>query len=69
MSSPVGCSVCGQYESETMFFRLREGGIICSRCYRADGMPSVALEPGVLAALRQRLKEIESGEEEDAKKY
>lgn len=29
----------------------------------------VAVIVGVLAALRQRLKEIEGGEEEDAKKY
>ncbi len=29
----------------------------------------VAVILGVLAALRQRLKEIEGGEEEDAKKY
>ena len=29
----------------------------------------VAMIVGVIAALRQRLKEIESGEEEDAKQY
>ena len=33
------------------------------------GLVIVAVIVGVLAALRQRLKEIESGEEEDAKKY
>ena len=29
----------------------------------------IAINAGVVAALRQRLKEIEGGEEEDAKKY
>ncbi len=33
------------------------------------GLAIVAVIFGVLAALRQRLKEIEDGEEEDAKKY
>ncbi|MGN0978021.1 MAG: hypothetical protein ACI4PH_08205 [Faecousia sp.] len=33
------------------------------------GLALVAVIVGVLAALGQRLKEIESGEEEDAKKY
>ena len=33
------------------------------------GLVIVAVIVGVLAALRQRLKEIESGEEEDARKY
>lgn len=33
------------------------------------GLLIVAVILGVLAALRQRLKEIESGEEEDAKQY
>jgi len=33
------------------------------------GLLIVAVIFGVLAALRQRLKEIEGGEEEDAKKY
>lgn len=33
------------------------------------GVLIVAVIVGVLAALRQRLKEIEGGEEEDAKKY
>lgn len=33
------------------------------------GLFIVAVIVGVLAALRQRLKEIEGGEEEDAKKY
>ena len=39
------------------FFLLLYGGLI------------VAVVFGVIAALRQRLKEIEGGEEEDAKKY
>ena len=47
--------MCGQYESGTMFFRLRDGGIVCDRCYRADGTPTIALEPGVLAALRHTI--------------
>lgn len=33
------------------------------------GLVIVAIIAGVLAALRQRLKEIEGGEEENAKKY
>lgn len=33
------------------------------------GVPVVAVLLGVLLALRQRLKEIDGGEEEDAKKY
>ena len=35
----------------------------------ADALVIVAVIGGVLAALRQRLREIEGGEEEDAKKY
>lgn len=35
----------------------------------AYGLALVAVIVGVLAALGQRLKEIEGGEEEDAKKY
>lgn len=33
------------------------------------GLGIIAVIIGVLVALRQRLKEIESGEEEDARKY
>lgn len=33
------------------------------------GLAAVAVIVGVLAALRQRLKEIDGGEEEDARKY
>lgn len=55
MPNLIGCSVCGQYESKTVFFRLRDGEIVCDRCYRADGSPTVALEPGVLAALRHTI--------------
>lgn len=33
------------------------------------GLVILALIAGVLAALRQRLREIEGGEEDDAKKY
>ncbi len=33
------------------------------------GAVIIAVIAGILAALRQRLKEIEGGEEEDAKKY
>jgi len=40
-----------------LIFLLLYGGLI------------VAVVFGVIAALRQRLKEIEGGEEEDAKKY
>ena len=36
--------------------------------YDADG-GIIAVIFGILAALRQRLKEIESGEEEEARKY
>ena len=39
----------------SMFFRLRDGGILCDRCYRADGSPTVSLESGVLAALRHTI--------------
>lgn len=33
------------------------------------GVPIIAVILGVVFALRQRVKEIDSGEEEDAKKY
>lgn len=33
------------------------------------GVPIIAVIVGVVFALRQRMKEIESGEEEDAEKY
>ena len=29
--------------------------IVCEKCYRADGTPTVSLEPGVLAALRHTI--------------
>lgn len=55
MPDLVGCAGCGEYESGTMFFRLRDGVIVCEKCYRADGTPTVSLEPGVLAALRHTI--------------
>ncbi len=47
----VGCSGCGCYESDPMYFSLKGGVITCGKCRRPDG-PAVVLTPGVLAALR-----------------
>ena len=48
----VGCSGCGCYESDPMYFSLKGGVITCSKCRRPDGGPTAVLTPGVLAALR-----------------
>lgn len=44
-------------------------GLVVAGVMAVYGLMIVAVIVGVLAALRERLKEIEGGEEEDAKKY
>lgn len=55
MPDLVGCSGCGCYESDPMWFSLRGGNITCGKCRINDGSASVVLTPGVLAALRHTI--------------
>ena len=52
MPNLIGCRSCGEYEAETMFLCLADGEICCNKCYKYDGRPAVAVNNGVLAALR-----------------
>lgn len=38
MPSLVACDVCGEYESETMFFSVNSGKLYCNRCERPKGL-------------------------------
>lgn len=55
MPDLVGCSGCGCYEAETMYFSLRGGTVTCAKCWVNDGSPVAAVSPGVLAALRHTI--------------
>ena len=45
------------------------GELACIAAVVFYGLVTAAVIAGVIAALRQRLKEIDSGEEEESKKY
>ena len=50
MPQLVGCSKCGVYESEKMFFDTFSGEIFCEKCRSAHKLYEVS--PGVLTAMR-----------------
>ena len=55
MPDLVACRACGLYESPAMMFFLRGGMLMCEKCWKNDGAPVRALNPGVLAALRHTI--------------
>ena len=48
----VGCSECGRFEADAMYFLPLSGRIVCGECGRPEGEPSVRLGKGALAGLR-----------------
>lgn len=55
MPDLVGCSECGRFESDAMFFLPLSGRIVCDVCGKPDGEPSVRLGKGALAGLRHTI--------------
>jgi DNA repair protein RecO (recombination protein O) len=55
MPDLVGCTGCGCYESEPMYFSLKAGVITCGKCHRENEGPTAVLTSGVLAALRHTI--------------
>lgn len=53
MPNLICCPKCGEYDSDSMFFLLNGGKIICDRCYSESiDASSVKLTKGMLYALR-----------------
>ncbi len=52
MPNLLCCGICGDYESDEMIFKLKDGVIVCSKCFKSDGRPWAAVSRGVLSALR-----------------
>ena len=48
----VGCSECGRFESDAMYFLPDSGRIVCGECGRPQGEFSVRLGRGAMAGLR-----------------
>lgn len=48
----IGCESCGTFEGDRMFFRLKQGVLLCGSCYKADGIFTLELNRSVLSALR-----------------
>ena len=48
----IGCESCGTFEGGRMFFRLKQGALLCGDCYKADGLFTMELNRSVLSALR-----------------
>ena len=52
MPDLVGCSECGRFEADGMYFLPLSGRIVCGECGRPAGEPSVLLGRGAMAGLR-----------------
>ncbi len=52
MPNLVGCEKCGAFEGEPMYFRIKQGALLCGGCYREDGVITLPVNRGVLTALR-----------------
>ena len=50
MPNVIGCSVCSEYESETMFFNTHNGSMFCQGCN--TDKKNIPLSPAVLTAIR-----------------
>ena len=48
----VGCSECGRFEADEMYFLPLSGRIVCGGCGRPAGEPSARLGKGAMAGLR-----------------
>ncbi|MCI1966713.1 MAG: DNA repair protein RecO [Oscillospiraceae bacterium] len=48
----VGCSECGKFESDLMYFLPVSGRIVCDACGCPQGEPAVQLGRGAMAGLR-----------------
>ncbi len=48
----VGCERCGVFEGDAMFFRLRQGALLCAACCQGGGNPILELNRSVLSAMR-----------------
>ena len=46
----VGCTECGAFEDNLMYFNLTDGSITCSKCH--DGIGDIPLDKTLLSALR-----------------
>jgi DNA repair protein RecO (recombination protein O) len=48
----IGCSECGTFESDLMYFLPVSGRIVCEKCGLPQGEPSIRLGRGAMAGLR-----------------
>ncbi len=50
MPNLVACSECGEFETETMYFDIATGTILCENCKTGDRL--FKLGPGIISAMR-----------------
>lgn len=48
----VCCSVCNEYQSDPMYFDVKNSQIYCSKCYKNQSDKAIKLTAGALAAFR-----------------
>lgn len=50
MPNLIGCSVCGEYESDVMAFNISEGSLLCENCFMSEAQ--IVLPLSTIRALR-----------------
>lgn len=52
MPNLIGCSECGEYEAERMYFKIDDGTVYCDNCFRQTSSAHAVLTPSMLKAMR-----------------
>ena len=55
MPDLVACAECASYESDVMYFFVKQGNIVCGDCHKPAGERTVQLHRGVLTAMRHSI--------------